>query len=99
MLRYYRFVALGIIGLLAQAAAPALAHPHAWVTARAQIVYGADGLITAVRHAWTFDPAFSAFQAMGLNSKGLRNLAKSNAEALADSGTESNGVTALVLSL
>src|SRR5690349_11690475 len=96
MLRYYRFGALGIIGLLAQAAVPALAHPHAWVTARARIVYGADGLITAVWHTWTFDPAFSAFQAMGLNSKDLQDLAKSNAEALADSGyytvLEANGI-------
>jgi ABC-type uncharacterized transport system substrate-binding protein len=96
MLRYYRFGALSVIGLLAQAASPALAHPHVWVTARARIVYGADGLITAVRHTWTFDPAFSAFQAMGLNPKGLQDLAKSNAEALADSGyytaLEANGI-------
>lgn len=74
------------------AAAPALAHPHVWVTARAEILYEADGKITGVRHAWTFDPAYSSFVTQGLDANGdgklspeeLKELAKTNTEALVD---------------
>jgi len=47
-------------------AAPALAHPHVWVTIRSQILYAPDGTVTGVRHAWTFDDMFSAFATQGL---------------------------------
>lgn len=73
-------------------AAPALAHPHVWVTAKAELVYAADGKVAAVRHRWTFDPAYSAFVTQGLdkNNDGaltgdeLQDLAKVNTESLAD---------------
>jgi ABC-type uncharacterized transport system substrate-binding protein len=73
-------------------AAPALAHPHVWVTARAELVYAADGKVTAVRHRWTFDNAYSAYVTQGLdkNNDGkltpdeLQDLAKVNTESLAD---------------
>jgi ABC-type uncharacterized transport system substrate-binding protein len=72
--------------------APALAHPHVWVTAKAELVYAADGKVTAVRHSWTFDQAYSAFVTQGLdkNNDGkltaeeLQDLAKVNTESLAD---------------
>jgi ABC-type uncharacterized transport system substrate-binding protein len=72
--------------------APALAHPHVWVTAKAELVYGADGKVAAVRHSWTFDQAYSAFVTQGLdkNNDGkttpdeLQDLAKVNTESLAD---------------
>jgi ABC-type uncharacterized transport system substrate-binding protein len=49
-------------------AAPALAHPHVWVTARAELLYAADGKVTGVRHAWTFDKAYSAYVTQGLDA-------------------------------
>src|SRR5947208_3809372 len=49
--------------------APARAHPHVWVTMRAEVVYGPDGSVTGVRHAWTFDDMFSVFATQGLESK------------------------------
>jgi ABC-type uncharacterized transport system substrate-binding protein len=49
------------------AAAPANAHPHVWVVARGEIVYGPDGAMQAIRYAWTFDEAFSAFAIQGLD--------------------------------
>lgn len=72
--------------------APALAHPHVWVTAKAELVYAPDGKVTAVRHSWTFDAAYSAFVTQGLdkNNDGkltpdeLQDLAKVNTESLAD---------------
>ncbi len=86
-----RIIALIIAATLALAA-PALAHPHVWVTAKAELVYAADGKVAAVRHRWTFDPAYSAFVTQGLdkNNDGtltadeLQDLAKVNTESLAD---------------
>jgi ABC-type uncharacterized transport system substrate-binding protein len=83
--------ALTIVGSLGLGA-PALAHPHVWVTAKAELVYAADGKVTAVRHSWTFDQAYSAFVTQGLdkNNDGkltpdeLEELAKVNTESLAD---------------
>jgi ABC-type uncharacterized transport system substrate-binding protein len=82
---------LSILAALA-VAGPALAHPHVWVTARAELVYAADGKITAVRHRWTFDPGYSAYVTQGLGKDGkptpeeLQDLAKTNAESLAEFG-------------
>jgi ABC-type uncharacterized transport system substrate-binding protein len=47
----------------------ASAHPHVWVTMASEIVYGADGTVTGVRHAWTFDDMFSTFATQGLDAK------------------------------
>jgi ABC-type uncharacterized transport system substrate-binding protein len=45
------------------------AHPHLWVTMKCQIVFGADGSIVAVRHAWSFDEMSSAFITLGTEDK------------------------------
>jgi ABC-type uncharacterized transport system substrate-binding protein len=47
----------------------AQAHPHVWVTMKSELIYGADGGATGVRHAWTFDDMFSTFATQGLESK------------------------------
>jgi ABC-type uncharacterized transport system substrate-binding protein len=82
----------GALAALLLAASPALAHPHVWVTTKAELVYAPDGRISAVRHAWTFDEGYSAFAIQGLE-KGpdgaikpdqLKELAKTNTESLAD---------------
>jgi ABC-type uncharacterized transport system substrate-binding protein len=86
-------LALSVAAALAFAG-PALAHPHVWVTAKAEIVYGPDGKVLGVRHSWTFDPAYSTFVTQGLdkNNDGkltpdeLQDLAKVNTESLADFG-------------
>ena len=84
------FLTLAALGL----AGPVLAHPHVWVTAKAEIVYAPDGKVTAVRHAWTFDPAYSSYVTQGLDKNGdgvltpgeLQDLAEENAESLSDFG-------------
>jgi ABC-type uncharacterized transport system substrate-binding protein len=71
---------------------PALAHPHVFVNARAEILYGADGTVNAVKHIWSFDEAYSAYITQGLDKNGdgkltpdeLAELAKVNVEALPD---------------
>ncbi len=50
------------------AAAPAEAHPHVWVTTKAEIAYGEGGRVTGIRNVWTFDAAYSAFVTQGLDT-------------------------------
>jgi ABC-type uncharacterized transport system substrate-binding protein len=79
-----------LLGLLA--AAPAVAHPHVFVDARVETVFDAEGRITALRHVWRFDDAFSAFASQGLDTDGdgiltvdeLKPLAKVNVDSLKD---------------
>ena len=82
---------LALAALLAGGGA-AFAHPHVFVTTRAEIVADASGRITAIRHVWTFDEAYSAFLGQGLDKNGdgklsreeLAELAKVNVDSLAD---------------
>jgi len=75
---------------LSLAAGAARAHPHVWITATSELLYAADGTITGVRHAWTFDDMFSSYAVQGLESKTkgaytseeLVPLAQTNVESL-----------------
>jgi ABC-type uncharacterized transport system substrate-binding protein len=68
----------------------ASAHPHVWVTAASELIYAADGSITGVRHAWTFDDMFSTYALQGIETKTkgvytrqeLAPLAQTNVESL-----------------
>jgi ABC-type uncharacterized transport system substrate-binding protein len=42
------------------------AHPHVWVAFHSEVLYSADGAMTGVRHAWTFDDMFSAYALQGM---------------------------------
>jgi ABC-type uncharacterized transport system substrate-binding protein len=84
-----RIIVVALAALMV-ASAPALAHPHVWVTIKSTLVYTADGSVTGVRQAWTFDDMFSAFAVQGLESKQkgaftrdeLKPLAKVNVDSL-----------------
>ena len=66
------------------------AHPHVWVTFHSELIYAADGTMTGVRHAWTFDDMFSAYALQGIThaKKGqysreeLASLAQTNVDSL-----------------
>jgi ABC-type uncharacterized transport system substrate-binding protein len=81
-----------LVALLGAWTAPALAHPHVWVTAKAELVYEPDGKVAGIRHAWTFDKAYSAYITQGLDRNGdgtlspdeLQDLAKENTESLSE---------------
>ncbi len=68
----------------------AVAHPHVFVDARAEILFDHQGRMAAIRHVWEFDPAFSAFASQGLDKNGdgklsteeLAPLAKTNVTSL-----------------
>lgn len=70
----------------------ASAHPHVWVDASADIVFDDDGAITAIRQAWRFDEAFSAYLMLGLDADGdgvysreeTADLAQVNVTSLSD---------------
>ncbi len=83
------FMVMLAIGLMTQSAA--MAHPHVWVAVRSEVVFGDDGKIIGVRHAWEFDEMYSAFATQGLGKNGapptkeeLAPLAKTNIESLAE---------------
>ena len=70
---------------------PADAHPHVFVTATEEVLFGPDGKITGIRHTWKFDDMYSAFITQGLGAEGqvltreqLAPLAKTNVESLAE---------------
>jgi ABC-type uncharacterized transport system substrate-binding protein len=81
-----------LAALLGLWVSPALAHPHVWVTARAELVYDPDGKVTGIRQAWTFDKAYSAYITQGLDKNGdgrlaseeLQDLARENAASLVE---------------
>jgi ABC-type uncharacterized transport system substrate-binding protein len=92
MIRQLSFIAAAVLASLAATVNAASAHPHVWVTMRSELVYGPDGSVTGIRHAWTFDDMFSAFATQGIDSKQrgvysreeLDPLAKTNVESLKD---------------
>src|SRR6476661_3046230 len=89
IISFIRKLTIALASLLITAGAAA-AHPHVWVTMKSAVVYGPDGAITGVRHAWSFDDMYSAFATQGLEQKKkgefttqeLQPLAKVNVESL-----------------
>ncbi|WP_262031085.1 DUF1007 family protein [Microvirga sp. Mcv34] len=79
---------LGLISALAALsmglASPALAHPHVWVTAKAEIIFAPDGKVTGVRHHWTFDEAYTAYVTQGLDKDNDGKLTPEELQELAD---------------
>lgn len=70
-------------------ASPALAHPHVWVTAKAEVVFAPDGKVTGVRHHWTFDEAYTAYVTQGLDKDNDGKLTPEELQELADENAAS----------
>ncbi len=85
--------ALLLAAALGCAASAAAAHPHVWVTAKAQLVYE-GGKLVGVRDTWSFDPEYTAFVTQGLDTdkdgklspEELAGLAAENTANLAEFG-------------
>eukprot|EP01037_Dinobryon_pediforme_P023379 gene23379-24809_t len=84
--------ALLVLICLGGLSGPAVAHPHVWVDARAELVFDKDGQLTAIRHVWRFDDLFSGFATQGLATddngvvtpEALKPIAKVNIDSLKD---------------
>lgn len=71
---------------------PALAHPHAWIETRSDVVFDDEGRIAAINIEWDFDPGYSEMAIEGLDENGdgfhsageLLPLARENLIALKD---------------
>ena len=90
--RNWRMAASGLAVGLATTA-PALAHPHVWVTVKSEIEFTPEGKVSAVIHDWVFDEMYSSFATQGLAPAGqlvskaqFAPLAKENAGSLAEIG-------------
>ena len=68
---------------------PAAAHPHVFVTARSEVVFSTEKAITGIRHAWTFDAAYSSYVTQGLDLNHDGKLSADELQALAEENTES----------
>lgn len=81
-------------GLIAAALAAGLAgaanaHPHVFVESRAEVVFDEAGRLSAVRHVWSFDEAFTAFAVQGLDENGDGELSREELQPLAQVNVES----------
>lgn len=47
--------------LVCLTAAPAAAHPHAWIDIAVQVLFDKDGRISGLREIWLFDEYYTAF--------------------------------------
>ncbi|KMO39096.1 hypothetical protein VQ02_10640 [Methylobacterium variabile] len=85
--------------MLCGGAGAALAHPHVWVQARAELVLDGKRNLVAIRESWTFDPEYSAFAVLNLDSKRdgvpdqgkLDELAAQRLEAMAETAFFTQG--------
>ncbi|AZW16558.1 DUF1007 family protein [Bordetella hinzii] len=52
--------------MLASAPLAGWAHPHMWIDAEAEVVFDAQGRVSALRQTWLFDEMFGAYATQGL---------------------------------
>jgi len=88
-LTFQRALGAAIFAFAALTPAAASAHPHVWVTARAEIVFDDAGQIMAIRHIWQFDEAFSAYAVQGLDANNDGGLTRAELAPLAQINVES----------
>jgi ABC-type uncharacterized transport system substrate-binding protein len=88
MSRFLKILATATTALLV-ATGTAAAHPHVWVTMKSAVVYGPDGAVIGMRHAWTFDDMYSAFAVQGLEQKKKGEFTSAELQPLAQVNVES----------
>lgn len=64
------------------------AHPHVLPTVRADLVFDADGRMTAIQNIWTYDSMYSNFAARDIDSNKDGTISKDELAAFAESQIE-----------
>jgi nickel/cobalt exporter len=72
------------VGLFLIWTGAANAHPHIMIDAKATIVFDDSGAVSAVRHSWTFDAAFSAWSVQGIDTDRDGTVSPQELQARAD---------------
>ncbi|MHA6729049.1 HoxN/HupN/NixA family nickel/cobalt transporter [Devosia sp. A369] len=75
---------IGVVAVMLGLVVPAMAHPHILIDAKAVVVFDSTGAVAGLRHAWTFDAAFSAWMVQGLDTNGDRVTSPEELQPLAD---------------
>ena len=78
-----------VLAVLLLTGGAALAHPHVWVTVKSAVVYGPDGSVIGIRHAWAFDDMYSTFATQGLEQKKKGEFSREELQPLAQVNVES----------
>jgi ABC-type uncharacterized transport system substrate-binding protein len=86
--RFDRLVAAVCVAGPLLVAVPAAAHPHVFVDAKAEVVFDANGEITAVRHIWQFDEDFTAYATLNLDANNDGKLSEDELVPLAETNME-----------
>ncbi|MEO6396493.1 MAG: DUF1007 family protein, partial [Devosia sp.] len=82
-MRHLKAIVLGLL-LCALHAAQAVAHPHIFVDAKANIVFDAVGRVIAIHNSWSFDEAYSAWSTQGLDTDNDGTITRQELQPLAD---------------
>jgi ABC-type uncharacterized transport system substrate-binding protein len=75
---------IGGFAVLLALTGAAQAHPHVWITFKSELIYAADGTLTGIRHAWSFDDMFSVFATQGIEAKEKGKFSREELAALAE---------------
>lgn len=84
--------ALSIAFFMVVGSQQAVAHPHIWINAKADLLFDRNNSLAAIRHQWGFDEAFAAYATVGLDKnrdgnysrRELAKLARVYVESIAD---------------
>lgn len=71
------------LGVLALAISAAMAHPHIFIDAEAELIFAEDGGLVSVRNHWTFDAGFSVWMVQGLPTDASGNVLPEELAAIA----------------
>lgn len=86
--RHWSGILLSLLACTFVTTVAAQAHPHVWVTMQTELLFGTNGAVTGVRHAWTFDDMYSAFATTGMPAKTQGQFTRAELQPLAQVNTE-----------